>query len=154
MHKHDFEQFYKLNLDRIFRYVYFRVGQNRSVCEDLVSEIFTKALEHFNSFDPAISRSAWIYRIAHNHLANYFRDKKPVVDIEEVSIVAKTKDQTEIQEALGHLSKEDRKIVTMKYLEGYNYQEIGEILGKTAGSVKMAAHRALKLLKQKYVDTN
>jgi len=76
MKKGSFEAFYNKNLDRIYRYVFFRVGRNRDVCEDLVSEIFMKALKHFEKYDPDISESAWIYRIAHNHLANHFRDTK------------------------------------------------------------------------------
>ena len=158
MKKRDFEQFYNQHMERIYRYVFFRVGQNHAVCEDLVSEIFMKALQNFEKYDPEVSKSAWIYRIAHNHLANYYRGQKPQVDIEEVSYSLKGSDGREefesvestlkIREGLDALELPDRELVTLKYLEGYSYKEIGEIVGKSADAAKMATHRAMKALRE------
>jgi RNA polymerase sigma-70 factor, ECF subfamily len=159
MKKGSFEQFYKENIDRIHRYVFFRVGQNRDVCEDLVSEIFMKALKNFHKFDPNISKSAWIYRIAHNHLANYFRDNKTNSDIDDVKYflvgeegvesAIMQEEQGQLKEALDQLPAEDRRIVTMKYIEGYSYKEIAEILGRTADALKVASHRTVKKLRKR-----
>lgn len=157
MDKHAFEQFYKANVDRIYRYVFFRVGRNVSVAEDLVSEIFIKALKNFHKFDPNISQSAWIYRIAHNHLANHFRDQKKDVDLEDVQFVLAGEDgrktfeareeEMKLYEALDELSPEDRKLVTMKYLEGYSYKEMEQVIEKRTDALKVATHRAMKKLK-------
>lgn len=157
MDKHAFEQFYKANVDRIYRYVFFRVGRNVSVAEDLVSEIFMKALKNFHKFDPNISQSAWIYRIAHNHLANHFRDQKKEVDLEDVQFVLAGEDgrktfeareeEMKLFEALEELSPEDRKLVTMKYLEGYSYKEMAQVIEKQTDALKVATHRAMKKLK-------
>lgn len=154
----DFEVFYKKNVDRIFRYVFFRVGQKREVTEDLVSEIFMKALRNFDKYDPKISQSAWIYRIAHNHLANYFRDSKTTTDIDDIEFLLVGSDGSEelikqeeswlIKGGLDKLTVEERKIVTMKYIEGYSYKEIAEVLEKTADALKVASHRAIKKLRK------
>lgn len=157
MEKHAFEQFYKTNIDRIYRYVFFRVGRNSAVAEDLVSEIFMKALKNFHKFDPNISQSAWIYRIAHNHLANYFRDQKKSVDLEDVRFTLvgedgrKTfetrEDEMKLYKALDSLTTEDRRLVTMKYLDGYSYKEMGQMIEKRTDALKVATHRAIKKLK-------
>jgi RNA polymerase sigma-70 factor, ECF subfamily len=157
MDKRAFEQFYQANIDRIYRYVFFRVGRNVSVAEDLVSEIFMKALKHFHKFDPKISQSAWIYRIAYNHLANYFRDQKKTVDIDDVSYsligddgrkqLEVKEEELQLYEKLDELSKEERKLVTMKYLEGYSYKEMAQILHRTKDGLKVATHRAMKKLR-------
>ena len=42
--KTDFENFYRRNFDKIYRFVFFRVGNNKELAEDLVSEIFKKFL--------------------------------------------------------------------------------------------------------------
>lgn len=157
MDKRAFEQFYKDNLDRIYRYVFFRVGHNEDVTQDLVSEIFMKTLKNFHKYDPEISKSAWIYRIAHNHLANYFRDKKPQVDVEDVKYslvgedgretIIETEEQLLLTEALDGLDVEDRQLVTLKYIQGYSYKEMGEIIGKTSDALKVATHRAVKKLR-------
>ncbi len=155
--KSEFERFYRENINRIHRYVFFRVGRNRDVAEDLVSEIFMKAHRAFDTFDETVSKSAWIYRIAHNHLANYYRDRKQDVDIEDMALTLvgedgnKTMERQEtamiLQKALGMLSKDERQIVTMKYLEGYAYEDMAPIIGKAADTIKVATFRAMKKLK-------
>lgn len=162
MDKRLFEVFYKANLDRIYRYVFFRVGRNESVTQDLVSEIFIKALNHFEKYDEKISRSAWIYRIAHNHLANYFRDKKPQVDLEDVAYslmgqdgrreMESQEEQMKLKKALDRLSPEERRLVTLKYIEGYAYAEMGEILNRTADALKVATHRSIVKLRSLLKD--
>ncbi len=156
MNRREFEQFYKVNIDRIYRYVFFRVRQNRDVCEDLVSEIFMKALKHFETYDEKVSKSAWIYRITQNHLANHYRDSKQTTDLEHVDVIAVDDPlvSIELKAQLLKLSSDDRKIVTMQYLLGYTYTEIGEIMGKSVGAVKMASHRALKQLKSSFAETS
>lgn len=156
--KSDFERFYRENIDRIYRYVFFRVGRNVAVAEDLVSEIFMRAHKGFASYDPNVSRSAWIYRIAHNHLANYYRDRKATVDLEEIAPFAvgehgeetmiRREEELWLGKALGRLSGEERRLVTMKYLEGYGYEDMASILEKSAGTLKVATHRAMKKLKR------
>lgn len=153
----DFECFYKKNVDRIYRYVFFRVGRNTAVAEDLVSEIFMKAHRAFASYDPAVSRSAWIYRIAHNHLANHYRDRKQDVDLEDIAPFAigergeetmqRRETEIVIEKSLRALETEERRLVTMKYLEGYSYQEMSPIIGKSADTIKVATFRAMKKLK-------
>lgn len=157
MDKRAFEQFYQANIDRIYRYVFFRVGRNETVTEDLVSEIFMKALRNFHKYDEKISKSAWIYRIAHNHLANYFRDKKPQVDIDDVSyslkgedgreVLEQTQERMMLEEGLDQLSADDRQLVTMKYLLGYSYKDMAVSLEKTTDALKVATHRAMKKLR-------
>ncbi|PJA45237.1 hypothetical protein CO174_04390 [Candidatus Uhrbacteria bacterium CG_4_9_14_3_um_filter_50_9] len=157
MKKGSFEAFYNKNLDRIYRYVFFRVGRNRDVCEDLVSEIFMKALKHFEKYDPDISESAWIYRIAHNHLANHFRDTKQSADIDDVKFflvgergeetIITQEEQRHLYEALDKLEPDERRIVTMKYIEGYSYKEMSAVLDRTADALKVATHRTVKKLR-------
>lgn len=155
--KAEFERFYRENIDRIYRYVFFRVGRNRDLAEDLVSEIFLKAFNGFSSYDPSVSKSAWIYRIAHNHLANYYRDRKETVDLEDIApllvgehgqeALERQEARTRVERALMELSPDDRRLVTMKYLEGYSYEDMAPILEKTGDALKVATHRAMKKLK-------
>ena len=156
MDRKHFTAFYHANLKRIYRYVYFRVGKNQQVAEDLTSEIFMKALEHFEKYDENISESAWIYRIAHNKVLNYWRDTKPTADIDDAAVAAdvggvdergKLNERMDIEALLAKLTPEERELVTMKYLSGYRYATMGEVLGKSADAVKVATHRAMQKLK-------
>ncbi len=158
MNKRDFGQFYEQNVDRIYRFVYFRVGRKEEVAQDLVSEIFMKALNHFEKYDPEVSKSAWLYTIARNHLANHFRDRREEVDLDEVvfaipsenglETMEKREAEITVEKALDTLMPEDRQLVTMKHLEGYSYQEMSEILGRSADALKVATHRAVQKMRQ------
>lgn len=158
--KHDFEKFYQTHLDKVYRFVFFRVSANKELAEDLVSEIFMKALEHFETYDPKISQSAWIMTICKNHMANYYRDKKPVGSLPEETdenvdsfwlnlasrAFKKESIKKEIYELLAKLDENTREIVTFHYIFGYSYLEIAEMKGMTETAVKVAAHRAIKKL--------
>lgn len=164
--KADFERFYKENLDKIYRFVFFRVGADKELAEDLVSEIFIKALNAFDSYDEKISRSAWVFTIAKNHLANYWRDHKkesslPGGEEEETGesdafwhkIAFKNYQQMvlkqQVYEFLEVLEGEEKDLVTLHYLFGYSYAEIAEMRESTEAAVKVAAHRALKKIREK-----
>jgi len=130
---------------------------NREVAEDLTSEVFMKALKAFASYDPKKSESAWIHTIARNHLKNHYRDTKKTEDIDDIVLGydgQRVEDEIdEIRELRGHLAKlekKDRQLLEMKYIQGFKYKEIGEILKKSTGAVRVEAHRALKKLRQLY----
>lgn len=158
--KKDFEKFYQTHLDKVYRFVFFRVNANKELADDLVSDIFMKALEHFETYDPKISQSAWIMTICKNHMANYWRDKKLVGSLPDETdenidsfwlnlasrAFKKEATKKEIYELLAKLDENIREIVTFHYIFGYSYLEIAEMKGMTETAVKVAAHRAIKKL--------
>lgn len=161
--KRDFEKFYNQHIDKVFRFVFFRVGE-RAKAEDLTAEIFLKVLEHFDSYDESRSKTSWLMTITKNHLANYWRDHKETVStdawIEEdrpedgmLLSGAQRAQKREmaryaVAELLANLSPEERELVTLHYLAGYNYTEIAAMTGQTMGAVKVATFRVLKKLRQ------
>lgn len=163
--KKDFEHFYTTHFDKVYRFIFFRVGCNQDLAEDLVSEIFMKALKNFDSYDAAVSQSAWIMTIAKNHLLNYWRDRKNTVPLptsetaetgegsdafwlkSSLLQLQQTVEQREIAELLLGLDEASREIVTFHYLLGYSYSEIAQKLGMSEGAVKVAAHRAIKKMR-------
>ena len=73
---------YNKYLDKIYNYIWYRVGFDKSVTEDLCSEIFLKAYKGFKDFDQSKPFQSWIYAIAKNHLLNYYRVNGREVSIE------------------------------------------------------------------------
>jgi len=157
MHKADFKRFYAKHFDRVYRFVLFRVQMNRETAEDLTSEIFIKALEHFAKYDPDRSQVAWIMTIARNRVINHWRDKKEHSDIDDLAFClegsdgrkdAESRDDIgQVQKALRKLGKKDRKLIELKHLLGYRYKDMEELLDTKAATLRVETHRAMKKLK-------
>jgi RNA polymerase sigma-70 factor (ECF subfamily) len=159
MDRKHFPDFYRENVKRVYRFLFYRVGGNKEMAEDLTQDVFVKALNAFESYDPNVSQSSWIYTIARNHLINQLQKTRPGVDLEEIENtvwdtvdwgerMALIHDQERLLGAIAELSKEDAELVRLKYLEGWPYEEIAEKLEKTTGSLRVQAYRALKQLKK------
>ncbi|MCZ6789836.1 MAG: sigma-70 family RNA polymerase sigma factor, partial [Chloroflexi bacterium] len=68
-----FEQLYELFIDRIYRYLLYRVGDGH-LAEDLTSAVFLKAWQSIEQYqERGVPFSAWLYRIARNAATDHFR---------------------------------------------------------------------------------
>ncbi|MFA6105204.1 MAG: RNA polymerase sigma factor [Patescibacteria group bacterium] len=163
--KQEFEKFYQTHFDKVYRFVFFRC-HDRELSEDLVSEIFMKVLQHFSDYDETRSKTAWLMTITKNHLANYWRDRKLTVPIDNINeddeegnndskwlksalkVAEKQANKNLVYEILAKLSKEEAEIVTLHYIIGYNYAEVATMINTTEGAVKVASHRIIKKMKE------
>lgn len=159
MDKRHFERFYNLYVTRIYKFVYFRVGGNKALAQDLTQDVFLKAFEAFDRYDPTVSQVSWIYTIARNHLVNHHAKTRPSVDLEDIEGTllasedgrehyARRHDERALIEAIGKLPEEDARLVKMKYLEGWSFEDLESVLEKTSGALRVQASRALKKLKK------
>lgn len=157
----DFEAFgelYNTYLDRIYRYVFYQV-KDRMAAEDLIEEIFVKAWKAIGSYrGKGRAFSAWLYRIAHNYLVDYFRKKKKrdLLEMETATIVASPEQETErragwqeLLEAVSGLHDNQKQVIMLKFVEGLDNREIGQIMGKSQGAIRILQMRALSTLRKK-----
>lgn len=154
-HRHDeFIRYYQQLRDKIFTYFWYRVNFDRSLAEDLTSDVFLKAYERFDSFDQTRPFKAWVYAIAHNHLVNFYKQQKPFMSLDEFdqefasteTPVVQIEIKIEVEQILAvlpQLSAERKDIVIMRYVNELSMGEIAEILGKDEGAVRTALSRAL-----------
>ncbi|MBD3251974.1 sigma-70 family RNA polymerase sigma factor [Candidatus Uhrbacteria bacterium] len=158
MKRRDFARFYEKHVDRIYKFVYFRVAGNRERAEDLTQDIFTKALKAFDRYDPKISESAWIYTIARNHIINEAAKTKEMTDLADVEFklasdwdehAERSFDRNRVLTAIEDLPPDEADLVRLKYLEGWRYHEMAEITQKTSGALRVQMTRILKKLKEK-----
>lgn len=131
--------------------------------EDLFQEITLQAWKAYAGFRGDAKFSTWLYRVALNTAITFFRKEKRKPDIYSTESVPdlgvhETHDPIEEQvkamyAAIGDLSKIDKAIV-MLYLEDYNYNDIGDMMGITANNVAVKMNRIKTRLKestQKYM---
>ena len=159
MEKRRFTEFYRKYLKRVYKFVLFRVGNDRRLAEDLTQDIFIKAFEAFDRYDPTVSEASWIYTIARNHIINDHAKTRPGVSLEEIEgmkivshdgreTFAKHHMEIRILEVVDAMPLADAQLVRMKYLEGWEFDDLAEILGKKSGALRVQAMRALKKIRE------
>jgi len=156
-----FAALYEAYVDRIYNYIYQRTG-NRSDAEDLTARAFVKAfanLEHY--VFRGVPFSAWLYRIAHNSVANWYRDRqrRQVVSLDALAThirdeqkpeeLAQTREATRgLLDAIRRLPADRQQLLILKFSEGLTNREIGHVIGRTEGAIKSLYHRTLLALRK------
>lgn len=155
-----FERCYREFLPKIYRFVYFRIGGKREEAEELTSEIFLKALDHFEEFEESKPFSPWIYQIARNHVINHYRVSGRTIPMAEdfdapdnvgADRSAAFESRDDLMKILNKLPAEKKRILELKYIDGFSYKEIAEMLGEKELNLRVMVSRTLKELK-KYVE--
>jgi RNA polymerase sigma-70 factor, ECF subfamily len=155
-----FGTLYERYVERIYNYIYYRTG-NVHDAEDLTARVFYRALRHINNYtDRGLPFSAWLYRIAHNLVANWHRDRArhqeiPLSDAPDIrykgvapeSAVVQTQDQEALLRIIRHLPSERQHLLILKFVEHMSNTEIGAIMGRSEGAVKSLYHRTLLSLR-------
>ena len=88
---------YERYVERIYNYVYYRTG-NLHDAEDLTARVFQRAMNHIHSYtDRGVPFSAWLYRIAHNLVANWHRDRsrKQEIPLSDLPVVISKEERPE-----------------------------------------------------------
>ncbi len=158
-----YAQLYDTYVDQIYRFVYFKVS-TREEAEDITSEVFLKGWNYVNEKKEIKSFSGLLYRIARNCIIDLYRHKaaKPESFLEEqiekgfeagdhgkwFGKINSKLDSEKILLALKKLKHEYQEVVTLRYVDELEIEEIGEIIGKGNIAVRVTLHRALKKLKQ------
>jgi len=144
--------------EKIYRFVYFRVG-HKEVAEDILSDTFVKGWQKINQVNSSTALSAWLYQIARNNVIDYYRLKKETIaleDVEEfledevnpVDTVNLNLQQKKILQVMQDLPKEQRDVIKYKFFEDLTNEEIAYVLGKSEGAVRVIQHRAVAKLKE------
>jgi RNA polymerase sigma-70 factor (ECF subfamily) len=137
-------------------YVYYRTG-NIYDAEDLTERVFFRALRHIGKYNHrGLPFSAWLYRIAHNLVANWYRDnsRRKEIPLDDSMLVSRSSShpeyellQTEEQERLliviRGLPPDRQQLLILKYVDHLSNAEIGQIMGRTEGAVNSLYHRTL-----------
>jgi RNA polymerase sigma-70 factor (ECF subfamily) len=159
-----FGMLYERYVERIFNYVYYRTG-NVSDAEDLTARVFQRAMNHIvNYTDRGVPFSAWLYRIAHNLVANWHRDRsrRQEIPISDAPIVSKgdapetslvhTEQRESLLKLIRSLPAERQTLLILKFVEHYSNAEIGTIMNRSEGAVKSLYHRTLLALRDEIGD--
>ncbi len=164
-----FGALYERYVQKIYRYVYYRTG-NPHDAEDLTAKVFQRALVSLERYTSrGLPFSAWLYRIAHNLVANWHRDqgRRQMVPLNEAArqdwqalrteapelAVETREEQDRLLAAVRRLSEERQQLLVLKFVECLSNAEIGQVLNRSEGAVKSLYHRTLLVLRDELTKT-
>ena len=158
--KDAFGALYDKYAGRIYNYIYYRTG-NQFDAEDLTARVFFRAMRHITRYvDRGIPFSAWLYRIAHNLVANWHRDgaRRQEVALEDgvrldkgeehpESTLMRGEEELALMALIRNLPEERQQLLILKFVEHMSNAQIGEIMDRTEGAIKSLYHRTLIALR-------
>ena len=151
---------YDWYLPRVYRYVFSRVG-HIAEAEDLTEDIFLRMLGAIGEYKrTSVPFSAWLFRIARNHLVSYYRKNgirkgQDVLDEDMIdgspgpaSLVETRLTLGEVMKAVEELPEAQREVISLRFAVGLSIAETAQVLGKRQGNVKALQHKAVTRLQR------
>lgn len=135
--------------------VALRMLGNAQDAEDVTQAVFGRVFRDLHAYDTTHRFFSWVYRMTVNAALNAQRDRKTLVPIEDEAALptvgAGADDafaiEAQVQQALAQLKPDDRTIVVLHYFQALSYDEIAEVLGIAAKTVKSRLYTARERLR-------
>ena len=150
-----FERLYRSHVPRIHSLARRMAGAREA--EELTQDVFVRAWMKLASFRGESAFSTWLHRLAVNVIIEKFRSRQSERSrwIEDSSVLelmpvkpGSHGVRLDLEAALDMVPKGARAVFVLHDVEGHTHQEIGEILGVTAGTSKAQLHRARMILRR------
>lgn len=146
----------------LFGYVYRCVG-NHADAEELLQDIFLRMVRGLRTYREQEKFKVWLYRLAHNRIVDHWRRRRPIPMSDQSendpighapgretnpAVAADQAEQVDrLQQALEHLSPEQRETLLLRYFGGVRFEQIAKMTGCPIGTALARAHRGLAKLK-------
>ena len=154
---------YENYVNKIYGYIYYRIG-NQHDAEDLTARTFHRALDHVDRYvNRGAPFSAWLYRIAHNLVANWHRDqsRRKIISLDDIKLwiqrrngpdqmAERREEKDELLAAIRHLPPDRQQLLILKFVDGMSNAEIGEVMGRSEGAIKSLYYRTLLSLREMF----
>lgn len=147
--------------------VALRIVKNTAEAEDVMQESFIAAFDKIDSFKGTATFGAWLKRIVVNNSISQYKKSARFVsvddydgmqiadEVEEMSSDGiseeeyKSVEASQLMRGLDQLNDKYRQIISLHYLEGYDHEEISEIMNVTYGNARTLLSRAKESLRTK-----
>jgi RNA polymerase sigma-70 factor, ECF subfamily len=151
-------QLYDTYRDRVARFATGRLGDAEKA-EDVTSETFEAVLRNLRFYRPGTDFEAWLFTIAHRRVTDVFRrrSRRREVALDETvqaavggpeEAVLAAERRAEVAGAFRRLRADQQEVLALRVLGGLSATQVGEVLGKSEGAVRVAQHRALRSLRE------
>jgi len=152
-----FERVYDAHVVGIYRFIYARVG-NHPDAEDLTAQVFVRAVEQLDTDRAPGQVAAWLYRVAQNATADYWRAfyRLPLIGVDHVAPGWEPADGTaatsepndraadRVRALLHRLPEQYRRVLELRFLERLSVAETAHAMGISNGNARVLQYRALR----------
>ena len=156
-----FASLYDRYVERVYRFVLYRVSGDSALAEDITSEVFVRALRKIKTFTwQGRDVGAWFVTIARNLILDHFKSgrfrlevvgadpgeptREGVVDPEDAALSRVS--QADLYKAIKQLGNEQQEVIYWRFLQGYSVAEAAAAMDKSEGAIKALQYRAVKAL--------
>jgi RNA polymerase sigma-70 factor, ECF subfamily len=152
-------QIFDNHYEQIYCYVQRRLG-NTDSAQNIASECFCRLLQAYkDGRGPHDGVLYWLYRVAHNLVVDVYRQahRQPLPLYETVlsdkdpqpeEAVLQQQQQVRVRWALAQLTEDQQQVLSLKFFEGMDNEQVAQIMQKTVGAVKSLQHRGLASLER------
>jgi RNA polymerase sigma-70 factor (ECF subfamily) len=153
-----FAPLYERYVDRVYAYCRRRAA-NTQDAEDLCSLVFARALAGLHTYEGG-NVAAWLFRIAHNVVVNHYRQQRSFVPLDDdfsvpddfsYDNVERAEDGRILAGLISRLPDDQRNLLSLAVDAGLTSQQIGALIGKNAGTVRVQLHRIFKSLRERLI---
>jgi len=152
-----YDDLYREYLPRIHNYVRLRVN-GEDLAQDLTAAVFERAVSRQHTLRKPQAFGAWLFRIARTTVAGHYRQRRPVVLLDQADsqpapgdsppeAMMRREEVERLRQAVSTLSEREQEIIRLKFAGGLGNQEIAQVLRLRAGHVAVILYRALRKLR-------
>jgi len=152
-----FGDLYMACLDRVYRYVLYRVGDVH-LAEDLTETTFLRAWEAHGRYKLGrVPVLGWLYRIAHNAVIDYFRSAHPHEELSPAlpapggdieTGIAQQEEIRDLAKALRRLDEVSQEVLSLRFIAGLSHREVAQLLGRSEEAVRVIQFRAVRRMRE------
>jgi RNA polymerase sigma-70 factor (ECF subfamily) len=152
-----FATLYRRYLDRVYGYAFYQLGDHHDA-EDATERTFLAAMRALPDFrDRGSTFRAWLFRIAHNTIANAHRSRsrrpaeplpdafeRAAPDADPAGLVALADELREIRHTVAQMPEDRRQVILLRFVDDLSTAEIAQVLDRSPGAVRVLLHRSLR----------
>ena len=162
-----FGTLYDKYFDQIFRFVFKRLGGKESIAGDLTQQTFIKAMANIEKYeDRGFPFSSWLYRIAQNEVAMFFRNQKKTFSVSinenqladvaneaEIEGYMSIEQQEQLITLMNNMEQDQLDLIELRFFQGFSFKQIADIYNISEANAKMRTYRLLERLEKMWVKT-
>ncbi len=152
-----FSALYQKYVDELRTFIFYRCGNQDELADDLTADIFTKAFQALPKFQwQGHSYRSYLYQLARNRLIDYYRAyQQPPVELDPETISYRSTANTDVDirlmwQQIRTFGPDVTELFELRYLQGLSFEEIADIMGKSAGALRTAVSRTIDQLQEHF----